>query len=62
MTSARTGSTAITDAERGWPSIADSSPSTSPGPRNASTASRPSSETLAIFTRPSSRIITRSDS
>ena len=38
----RTSSSAVTDAERGWPSIPDRSPSSSPGPRSATTTSAPS--------------------
>ena len=41
MTCATTGSSAATDAERGSPSIADSSPRSAPGPRTASTISSP---------------------
>ena len=41
-TSPRTSSSAVTDAERGWPSMPDRSPSSSPGPRSASTISSPS--------------------
>src|SRR4051794_10968806 len=52
MTSASTSSIARTVPERGWPSTADSSPSSSPGPGNARITSRPSLS-IAAFTWPS---------
>src|SRR5262245_36298400 len=57
MTSASTSSTARTVPERGSPSTAESSPSSSPGPGNARMTSRPSF-IIAAFTWPSRRTTT----
>src|SRR6266511_1997374 len=60
-TSASTGSNAVTEADRGRPSMAARSPSSAPGPRRASTTSPPNSVSEYTFTRPDSRMITTSD-
>ena len=57
-TSASTGSSVVTVTERGAPSIAESSPSRSPGPRTATIASWPPASSATAFTRPLSSTIT----
>ena len=61
IASASTGSIASAVAERGSASIAESSPSRSPGPRKASTISLPSPAIVDTFTRPLRRITTESE-
>jgi hypothetical protein len=61
ITRASAASSAVAVAERGSPSIADISPSSSPGPRTPSRISRPSSVKNDTFTCPSVTITTRSE-
>ena len=58
MSSASVGSSVVTVADRGPPSIADSSPMRSPGPRTATIASRRAPPTVPTLTRPLSSTIT----
>ena len=43
---------AITLAERGWPSMADSSPKLCPGPSSRNATSRPASEKMVTLSLP----------
>ena len=55
------GSSAVTVADRGRPSMAANSPSSAPGPRTARTTSLPPSVCEETLTRPEVRTSTQSD-